>query len=92
MITGYGESFTTGSSFVYDTKDTVLMQQNSVGRIFALNVKTRMFEAGGTVPYNMSSAYIGNRMDIIQTEDGLLYLYLMRNNATEYWRVLVFWT
>jgi hypothetical protein len=93
MVTGtLGEGFTTGSSFVYDTKDTILMQQNSVGRIFALDVKKREFNAGGTIPYTMSTAFIGNRMDLIQTEDGLLYMYLMRNNGTNYWRVLVFWT
>jgi hypothetical protein len=40
----------------------------------------------------MSTTFVGNRMEIVRTEDNLLYLYLMRNNGSEYWRVLVFWT
>jgi hypothetical protein len=40
----------------------------------------------------MSTAIIGNRMEIITTTDGLKYLYVMRHTATEMWRTLVFWT
>lgn len=93
MVSGLlQETFSTGSSFAYDGKDNILIQQNSVGRVFALDVKKRQFNAGGTIPYTMSTAYVGNRMEIVRTEDDLLYLYLMRNNGSEYWRVLVFWT
>lgn len=44
-----------------------------------------------TPPYGMSTAISGNRMEIIQTEDGLRYLYLMRHSGTEMWRTLLFW-
>jgi hypothetical protein len=30
-------------------------------------------------------------MEIIKTEDGLKYLYLMRSNGQEMWRTLLFW-
>jgi hypothetical protein len=45
----------------------------------------------GTIPYGMGSTFLGNRMEIIKTEDGLKYLYVARNNGTELFRTLIFW-
>jgi hypothetical protein len=38
----------------------------------------------------MGAAIIGNRMEIIKTDDGLQYLYIMRHSAQEMWRTLLF--
>jgi hypothetical protein len=40
-----------------------------------------MVNAYGTIPYGMGTAIIGNRMEIIKTDDGLQYLYIMRHSA-----------
>jgi hypothetical protein len=42
-----------------------------------------MVNAYGTIPYGMGAAIIGNRMEIIKTDDGLQYLYIMRHSAQE---------
>jgi hypothetical protein len=54
-------------------------------------MKKREFVSSGTIPYGMSTAFNGNRMEIIKSEDGLKFLYIARHNATEMWRTLLFW-
>jgi hypothetical protein len=88
---GQGETFTTGTMWAYDGGDRVYVQKDQTGRIFYFDVVKREFVNSGTVPYGMSTAVTGNRMDIIKTEDGLKYLYVARHAGTEMWRTLIFW-
>ena len=88
---GQGETFTTGSMWAYDGADRVYVQKDQTGRIFYFDVVKREFVNSGTVPYGMSTAFTGNRMEIIKTEDGLKYLYVARHTGTEMWRTLIFW-
>ena len=88
---GQGEQFNVGSMWAYDGADRVYVQQNQTGRIFYFDVVKREFVNSGTVPYGMSTAIVGNRMEIIKTEDGLKYLYVARHSGTEMWRTLLFW-
>jgi hypothetical protein len=88
---GQGEVFTTGSMWAYDGADRVYVQKDATGRIFYFDMVKREMVNSGTVPYGMSTAFVGNRMEIIKTEDGLKYLYVARHNATEMWRTLIFW-
>lgn len=85
------ETFTTGTMYAYDGDDHVYIQRDSTNRIFSLDVVTRKVNGAGIIPYGMSTAVIGNRMEIVETEDGLKYLYIMRHSATEFWRTLIFW-
>lgn len=85
------ETLSTGSMYCYDGVDTIYYTKDSTGRIYSYNVNTNKISSAGTVPYGMSSAIIGNRMEIIITEDGLKYLYIMRHTANDMWRVLIFW-
>jgi len=88
---GQGETFTTGSMWAYDGADRVYVQKDQTGRIFYFDIVKREMVNSGTVPYGMSTAFVGNRMEIIKTEDGLKYLYVARHNGTEMWRTLIFW-
>ena len=42
------------------------------------------------VPASRFSVTGYNRMEIVQTSDGLKYLYIMRHSSTEMWRALIF--
>jgi hypothetical protein len=84
------ETFTTGSMYAYDGKNKLIMQKET-GRVMALDVNTQQIENIGTIPYGHSTLLIGNRMEIVETVDGLKYLYVMRSNATEMWRMLWWW-
>lgn len=85
------ETLTTGSMYSYDGADKLYFTKDATGRIFSLNLNTFLIDACTTTPYAQGAAIIGNRMEIITTEDGLQYLYVMRHTGQEMWRTLVFW-
>jgi len=85
------EILTTGTMYAYDGDDHVYIQRDSTNRLFSLNVVSLKVNGAGYIPYGMSTAVIGNRMEIIESEDGIKFIYLMRHSATEMWRTLIFW-
>ncbi len=84
------EILTTGSMYTYDGVDKIYFTNNITGRIFVYNISTNGITTYGYVPYGMSTAIIGNRMEIIVTADGLKYLYVMRHTGAEMWRTLIY--
>lgn len=84
------ETLTTGSMYVYDGKDRIYFTKDITGRVMSFDLTDGSVENSGTIPYGHSTAVSGNRMEIIQTADGLKYLYIMRQSATEMWRTLLF--
>ena len=84
------ETFTTGSMYCYDGADRIYVWNGTTGRLLYYDIVENRMYSGGTPPYGMSTAISGNRMEIIETEDGLKYLYLMRHTGTEMWRLLLF--
>jgi len=90
-ISGQGETFSNGSMWAYDGGDRIYVQQNQTGRIYYFDMVKREMVNSGTIPYGMGSTFLGNRMEVIKTEDGLKYLYIARNNGNELFRTLLFW-
>jgi hypothetical protein len=88
---GQGETFTNGTMWAYDGGNRFYVQKDQTGRIFYFDFVRREMVNSGTIPFGMGSTFLGNRMEIIKTEDGLKYLYVARNNGTELFRTLVFW-
>ncbi len=84
------ETFTTGSMYAYDGVDTVYMQKDATARVYSYNVTTNELASLGTAPYGHGTAVIGNRMEIVETSEGIKYLYMMRHSGTELWRTLIF--
>lgn len=86
---------TTGTMYAYDGVDRIYINLSPTlgmtGRIIYYDITTNTVENSSVVPYGHSTAVSGNRMEIIQTEDGLKYLYVMRHSAQEMWRTLLFW-
>ena len=89
-----GETYTTGTMMYYDGHDKIYIQKDATGRIFAMNVLDGDVESAGTVPYAMGTALIGQKMCIIETVDGLKYLYILRHTGaatgTEMYRILLY--
>lgn len=85
------EALTTGTMYAYDGTDRVYINVNAVNRIYYFDINTREVVNSGTVPYGHSTAILGNRMEIVDTADGLKFLYVMRHSAQEMWRTLLFW-
>ena len=89
------ETNTTGTMYVYDGKDRIYINLSTVlgmsGRIVYYDLVKNTIENASTVPYGHSTAVSGNRMEIVQTVDGLKYLYVMRHSGQEMWRALLYW-
>jgi hypothetical protein len=88
------ETQTTGTMYVYDGADRIYINTGSsgtIGRLVYYHLPTNTIVNAGTIPYGHSTAISGNRMEIIETEDGLKYLYIMRHSGTEMWRTLLYY-
>jgi hypothetical protein len=86
----YGETLSTGSMYVYDGGDRIYFTKDATGRVYYFDITKNIVVPSTTIPYGMGSAIIGNRIEIIQTEDGLKYLYIMRHSSQEFWRTLLY--
>lgn len=84
------ETFTTGTITAYDGKDTLYIQKDATGRIFAVNVNNMAVCGALQLTDLHGAALLGNRMEVITTPDGLVYLYIMQHSGTKMWRALIF--
>jgi hypothetical protein len=84
-------TLTTGTMYAYDGHDSYFFTKDATGRIYEINLDTFEIHAAGTTPYAHGTAVAGNRMEVVETEDGLKYLYVMRHSGQEMWRTLKFW-
>lgn len=91
FISPQSETFSTGSMYCYDGKDSLFLTKDATGRLFELNLNTYRIDGAGQIPYTMGTATIGNRFEILKTEDNLYYLYTARHSGQEFYRTLVFW-
>lgn len=87
----FSETFTTGTMTSYDGDDRIYIHKDATGRIVYYDLVKNQIVNSSTVPYGMGTAILGNRMEIIETEDGLKYLYVARHSSQEMWRTLLFW-
>ena len=85
------ETLTTGTMAAYDGEDRIFYHKDNTQRIMALNVVTGKVNGASMYPYAAPTAIIGNRMEVIQTKDGLKYVWLNRASFQECYKVLVFW-
>jgi hypothetical protein len=85
------ETLTTGSMTAYDGQDRIYFHKDATQRVMYLDVVTGKVNGGSMYPYAAPTAIIGNRMEIIQTRDGLRYLWLNRASFAECYRCLLFW-
>lgn len=87
------ELLTIATQWCYDNKDRIYFSNAAVSssRIGYIDLITLEVIPSGQTPYAHGAGVQGNRMDIVETVDGLKYLYLMRQTGAEYWRTLIFW-
>lgn len=87
------ETMTTGAMYCYDGADRIYVHLSTPlgmsGRLMYYDLAKNIMVPASTIPYGHSTLVSGNRMEIIQTVDGLKYLYVMRHSAQEMWRILL---
>ena len=85
--------FTTGTMYTYDGSNGLIIHRGDAAttlRTFRMDLTTMQVETLGMPPYNHSTPTIGNRIDVVTTVDGLVYLYIMRHTGQEMWRTIIF--
>jgi len=84
---------TLGSQWAYDGKDKIYWTASGAQstRVNAIDINTFSMDPAGIHPYANAVAVQGNRMEIITTVDGLMYLYLIRVAGSEMFRTLLWW-
>lgn len=90
FILGHGEGLTTGTMYAYDG-DRIYYIANATSRVYYYDIVKNEIVPFATIPYGMSTAILSNRMEIIQTPDGLKYLYIIRHSSNEMWRMLIYY-
>jgi hypothetical protein len=87
------ETMTTGAMYVYDGEDRIYYIQGitTLAKLMYYDLVKNIVVPASQPPYGMGAAVSGNRIEIVETEDGLKYLYLMRHSGTEMWRTLLYW-
>lgn len=87
------EVMAAGSSYAYDGVDTIYFSKsvvNTAMRIFAYNVNTNHVEGGFQTTIPQNAAHIGNFLEVLDSEDGLSYIYALQNTGTILSRALIF--
>ena len=78
-------------NYAYDGIDRIYFQVNATGRVLYYDINKNYIYPFSVIPYGMSTALLGNRMEIVKTADGLQYLYIMRHSSNEMWRCLIYY-
>jgi len=86
---GQGEILGSGTMYAYDGKDRIYYHVTTTGKILYYDISKNEICSMGTIPTAMGTAILSNRMEIIQTADGLKYLYIMKHSGQEFWRMLI---
>lgn len=81
--------YSIGTMAAYDGDDRVYFHQTQSSRLHYYDFKDNNVYTHGIIPYAMSTATIGTKLCISETEDGVKFLYIPRHSATEFWRVML---
>ena len=85
------ETLSIGSMFTYDNSNRIYFQKDTTLRVYYYDCVLNQISPASLMPYNSGAAIIGNRMEIIQTVDGINFIYVQKHSSTDFLRVLVFW-
>jgi hypothetical protein len=80
-----------GTYYAYDGKNRIYIQPNVTGQFIYIDTDREISENASTIPSGNSSARGSNKMVLKTSEDGLDYLYYMRQNDTVFSRTLIFY-
>lgn len=93
MISPQNEAFGAGSSYTYDGADSIYMSRSVAAgpiRILKYNINSNTINGGMTTTILQGTVHAGNFLEIIQTTDGLKYIYALQNTGTILTRAMIF--
>jgi len=86
------ETLSTGTMTSYDGADRLYFTKDATMRFYYIDlVSNRIFGAGIAPVIAAGAATIGNRMEILETKDGIKYLWVNRHSNADNFRTLIHW-
>lgn len=89
------DPITTGAYLAYDGHEklyySIAAAASVPTRLMYIDTDTGFVYGAGTLPYTSGTAQIGNRLDIFDTFDGLMYIITHRPANLEVFRSLLYW-
>jgi len=89
FIQPISETLTTGTMYCYDGVNRIYFTVNATGRVMYLDISANKVVPYGMTPYAHGAAAIGNRMELINSPDGLQFIVIFRHTGQEVWRSLI---
>ena len=80
-----------GTYYAYDGKNRIYIQPNVTGQFIYIDTDRETSENTSTIPSGNSTARASNKMVLKTSDDGLDYLYYMRQNDSVFSRTLIFY-
>jgi len=84
-------NLTTGTYYAYDGKNRIYIQPNITAQFLYIDTDRDISQNASTLPAGNSTARESNKMVLKTSEDGLDFLYYMRQNDTPFFRSLIFY-
>ena len=83
-------NLTTGTYYAYDGKNRIYIQPNITAQFLYIDTDREISNNASTLPAGNSTARESNKMVLKTSNDGLDFLYYMRQNDTPFFRMLMF--
>jgi hypothetical protein len=83
-------NLTTGTYYAYDGKNRIYIQPNISAQFLYIDTDREISDNASTLPAGNSTARESNKMVLKTSNDGLDFLYYMRQNDTPFFRMLMF--
>ena len=85
------ETYGSGTMMSYDGGNRFYFHNSITNRLKYYDIVNNKIQPSSSLPYAVGTAQVGNRMELVQTTDGLQYIYWQRHANLEWYRVLVLW-
>jgi len=83
-------NLTTGTYYAYDGKNRIYIQPNNTAQFLYIDTDRDISDNAATLPAGNSTAVQSNKMVLKTSDEGLDYLYYMRQTDTPFFRMLMF--
>ena len=93
FISPQNEAFTVGSSYTYDGADALYLSRSAVGvpiRILKYDIDKNSIRGAMTTTILQGTVTVGNFLEVVETTDGLKYIYTLQNTGTVMTRSMIF--
>jgi hypothetical protein len=93
FISPQNEAFAAGSSYTYDGANALYLSRSAVGapiRILKYDIDKNTIRGAMTTTILQGTAHVGNFLEVVETTDGIKFIYALQNTGTIMTRAMIF--